>query len=267
MNKLFIIDLDDTLYPNLHYYVKPQINLLEYIVNKIDVPNKEICLKQINEMKSKAAEEGYSVRPIQKLLEEVNAEHILKHIIEEQTQLDIRLIKEKGFSIERFPSSFVHTLEAFYKDATDSEKLEVYNIGMEFTHVQPGLYDGVEETLEFLIEQKDDLILLTKGDPRLQVKKIQINNLDKWFRKTCIVDEKTVETFKDLGGGYNKNNVFSVGNSIKSDINGAVKIGYRAIYIPRDTWDYEVAAKIDSEKILTLSSFKEIKSVYHALKS
>jgi len=272
MNKQLIFDLDDTMYPCLHYYVVPIVNLLDYIINKRDDSDKKQCLSQIKILKAKVKKQGDYVKCVEDLLEEMDAEPILKNIAGRQTKIDIGLIKEynkkgRGFCIERFPVSFVLTLEKFYKNASASEEAEVTEIAKEFMEIKPGLYEGVEETLDFLVKKRDKLVLLTKGDPRLQNRKIKINNLDKWFKEIYIkLDKKTPRIFKTLGRGYKKDDVYSIGDSINSDINPALKAGYKAIHIPQNTWAFEAGGKISNPKrTFIFKSFKDIKINYSCL--
>jgi len=270
MNKLIISDLDNTLIPcSYTLYI---LNFLEYTINKRDDPNKKQCLNQIRVLKAKIKKQGHYVQRIEDLLKGINAEPILKEIVDKQTEIDINLINEynkkgKGFCLERFPDSFVLTLERFYKNASTSDKAEVIEIAKEFMNIKAGLYDGVEETLDFLVKQKDELVLLTKGDPKLQNKKIKINNLDRWFKEIYIrLDEKAPKIFEKLGRGYKKEEVYSIGDSINSDINPALKVGYKAIHIPQNTWAFEIGEKIICpERTLIFKSFKDIKENYSRL--
>ena len=186
-------------------------------------------------------------------------------------EIDVKLVNEfkkqkQGFCVARFPYSFLFTFKEFCQKSSFSDRMKAYDIGQEFMNIKPGLYEGVEETLDFLIQQNDSLVLLTKGDYNLQNKKIQINKLNRWFKEICIVHDKLPETFKELAEGYKPKDIYSIGDTIDSEINPALKAGFKAIHIPQQIWRYDEGAEIiDPEKTLIFKSFKDIKTNYYLL--
>lgn len=104
------------------------------------------------------------------------------------------------------------------------------------------LYDETVPVLDKLYKYFY-LVLYTHGDKEIQKKKILA--LDKktksYFLKIIILEQKnTVELRKvinDLKTPRRK--IWVVGNSIKSDINPALKLGLKAILIPQGSWKYE----------------------------
>jgi len=271
MNKRLIIDLDNTLFPCTRYYVDPVLNLMEYIVNKRNDSNKNKCLHQIQILKNEVDKQGNNVKHVDEMLEHSDSEIILKQIAKEQVKIDVKLVDEfkkqkQGFCAARFPYSFLFTFKEFCQKSSFSDRMKAYDIGQEFMNIKPGLYEGVEETLDFLVQQKDSLVLLTKGDYNLQNKKIQINKLNRWFKEICIVNDKLPETFKELAEGYKPKDIYSIGDTIDSEINPALKAGFKAIHIPQQIWRYDEGAEIiDPEKTLIFKSFKDIKTNYYLL--
>ena len=107
----------------------------------------------------------------------------------------------------------------------------------------PPIVDGVGETLVTLRNRGFRLVLLTKGIPELQFRRIESSGLQSHFDVVEIVDEKTadviVEILKSLK--VNPNWAWMVGNSMRSDILPGLAAGMRVIWIKTHTWEYERA--------------------------
>lgn len=219
MNKIYIFDFDDTLRFNIGDYNAALIRFQDWITNRI----------------------GPKCPHVADILK-------LEQSIDAQTARDLEAAKKPAFAMERFPTS----LQTAYKAISDrlgipysTEDLNTaYEIGMmafdEKRYNECGLAEGVVETLDFLVEQKDELILLTKGDKRVQEKKIQITGVNRWFGdEIFIVDRKDVQTLRNIVGISDKSKFYHVGNSLKSDILPALDAGINAIYIPFETWEFE----------------------------
>ncbi len=206
--KTFIFDYDDTLAPNTHYYGYAQIAFLEYILDRL----------------------GYKAPNLQSIM---NLE----------IEIDKNRVKKLGFSRKRFPGSLMETYKVICKSKnysfTNQELTEVYNIGKQAFDISPCLIDGAEEVLNFLLEKEDELILYTKGDKVIQQHKIDINHIQYWFKEIHIVNEKNKNDLEIIVGKRDKDRTFKVGNSIRSDVNPALEVGLKVIYIPCETWAYE----------------------------
>jgi putative hydrolase of the HAD superfamily len=123
------------------------------------------------------------------------------------------------------------------------------------------LRPGVEETLPYLAA-RHELILFTKGHPEEQRRKIERSGLGGYFRRTAVVREKDVPTYRDLIGSMalEPARVWVVGNSPRSDINPALEVGLNAVYIPHPrTWPLEQEPIRDGRgRLLVLDSFAEL---------
>jgi putative hydrolase of the HAD superfamily len=210
MNKTFIFDYDDTLAPNQHYYCYAQLKFVQYVLDKLRYKSPDV-----------------------------------QSIINTEVEIDVEHVKKYGFAKERFPNSFVEALKKIFDSRKypygKKERDEEYDIGMTAFDIQSGLTTGAEDVLNFLTQEKDELILYTKGDKSIQQKKLDINHLKKWFSqdKTYIVSEKNSSDLENIVGDRNKDQTFKVGNSIRSDVNPALEAGIKVIYIPCETWAYE----------------------------
>lgn len=212
MDKIWIFDLDDTLIPNQHCYDYAILKLVEWLIPTI----------------------GYRCP---------NTQNIVNLLV----SIDYAEVKTSGFGMERFPTSCAKTYEEICKTLeipiNEECSKTAYEIGLfayDYTLLEAnGLLPGAIKLLDFLKSNKDVLILLTKGDRELQNKKININNLKKYFDEIYIVDNKTVAQIETIIYEYGYRETYSVGNSIKSDIIPSLEAGCKVIYIPCETWQFE----------------------------
>jgi putative hydrolase of the HAD superfamily len=127
----------------------------------------------------------------------------------------------------------------------------------------PKILDGVPETLAYLI-QRHRLILFTKGEPAEQAAKVERSGLQGFFEFIEIVPEKDTETYSSLVKKHKivKSLGWMIGNSPRSDINPAMKIGLNAVYVPHQhTWQMEHEPVIaGSGKLIILPAFRELRS-------
>jgi len=249
MNKTFIFDLDDTLVRNVHKYSFCQMELIRHIIDRI----------------------GHRSPDAQT-------------IINMQVVIDKDNVSRFGFSKERFPKSCEETYRkiALSLGITDEEGAqEAYEIGYrvfnEKRWKELGVGDmipGAKDTLDFLMRQNDELLLLTKGDANAQAEKIQLNCLERYFGPIIgegihIVDKKDAVVVREVVGSRDKNRVWHVGNLIKSDVIPALNAGIKMIYVPCETWafekDHSGLESIDTTNLLTFDSILDIKRKYDSI--
>lgn len=172
MDKTFIFDYDDTLAWNQHDYSVALLRFTEWIIQKL-------------------SHRAPSVQTI------INLEE----------SIDNEAVKIMGFRMERFPTSFQETYKKICKTAgikpNENDLQTAYSIGIsafdEEKWKKQGLAEGAPETLDYLAQQNDELILLTKGDRRVQEKKLEATNCKRWFNNNiCIVDHKDSNTLLSI---------------------------------------------------------------------
>jgi putative hydrolase of the HAD superfamily len=276
--KNFLFDLDDTLYPNHYYYLLPQIKFVEYVCKKKGIIQQE--LEIIDFLKSYVVKNGFnSIHNLNFLAQQEFREQskFFTGIYEKQENIDVLNVAVYGFSMKRFPTSFRQALAHFQKEfgfeCTEADYITIENIAKEAFNIMPGLIEGAGQTLDFLLEQGDELFLVTKGDAELQQRKIEISGLGKWFARenTYIVEDKTNDVIKNIVNENNldKNRTYAVGNSAGSDITPAILNGLFAIYIPVSTWKYEREKPLpESDRIFVFENgITEIQKNYQRLKT
>ncbi len=242
MDKTFIFDYDDTLAYNMIDYSLAELSFLEFIIDRL----------------------GPRAPGIQEL---INLE----------VQIDKNAVAEMGFSSKRFPTSLRETYREICRTLRiipkEKDLQTAYDIGRtafdEFNWKKRGFIEGAEETLDFLIKQNDELMLLTKGDYEIQAKKISTTGCRKWFGdKVYIVPNKDKQAVLGAVGERNKSRVWLVGNSIKSDVGPALEAEIGVVYIPFETWAWEKEHKGRPEhpRLKVFESIIEIKQKYGEIK-
>ena len=144
-------------------------------------------------------------------------------------------VRLNGYGGENFVQSLKETYLYFggHAGQAESEMITIDEMAMQVRCHPIQLLEGVGESLEIL-SLRHQTILLTKGNPDEQTRKIERRQLPK--RDTCMV-----------------------GNSPKSDINPAVAAGIRAFYIPHaQTWEMEREELHISDQIIILERFSEL---------
>lgn len=225
-NFTLLIDADDTLWENNRYFEDVINKLVSILINNFTLKEekiKELIWKheRINAKKYGYGSNSFAIS--------------LKAVVDE-------LVKQSnGFNKE------IHKL-------IDIESKFVYNHPINF-------FNGVKKHLE-LLYTKYNLILVTKGNEKEQLNKIEKAEIKHLFQNIEILPEKNEKAYKDIVKKYNLNKKFTymIGNSPKSDINPAKRIGLNTILIPYYlTWELDQAEIIKGEpKTVILDSFTQI---------
>ncbi len=117
------------------------------------------------------------------------------------------------------------------------------------------LIGGVPETLEYL-SMRHDLTLFTKGNAEEQKLKLDRSGLGIYFGHTAIVKEKDASSYKALlhERGLDPERTWMIGNSPKSDINPALEVGIKAVFVPH---------LLDGgDRLLRLERFEELREYF-----
>jgi putative hydrolase of the HAD superfamily len=147
------------------------------------------------------------------------------------------------------------------RPATDAEAREIEELAAALVFDEVELVPGVASTLAEL-GARHDLVLLTKGGPAEQQRKIDASNLAHHFTSVHIVAEKRAETYRALVAelGLVPASTWMIGNSPRSDILPARAAGLGAVFIPNPhTWALE-EEELDpaDDGVLHLRHFREL---------
>jgi putative hydrolase of the HAD superfamily len=184
----------------------------------------------------------------------------IRHILNETERKNIR---QYGYGVRSFGRSLEETYLKLADKMVRRETLaQIHGRVMELERTPPQILDGVPETLAYLTE-RHRLILFTKGEPAEQAAKVERSGLQGFFEFIEIVSEKDTETYGSLVRKYKivKSQGWMIGNSPRSDINPAMKIGLNAVYIPHpQTWQIEhepIMAGVG--KLVIVPAFRELR--------
>ena len=185
----------------------------------------------------------------------------IRHILNETERKNIR---QYGYGVRSFGRSLEETYLKLADRMVRRETLaQIHKRVVELERTPPKILDGVPETLAYLTE-RHRLILFTKGEPAEQAAKVERSGLQGFFEFIEIVSEKDPDTYGSLVKKHKivKSQGWMIGNSPRSDINPALKIGLNAVYIPHQhTWQLEhEPVMAGSGKLVIVPSFRELRS-------
>jgi len=185
----------------------------------------------------------------------------IRHILNETERKNIR---QYGYGVRCFGRSLEETYMKLAEQMAVRETVKIIKERvLELERTPPKIMDGVPETLAYLAE-RHRLILFSKGEAAEQAAKVERSGLQGFFEFIEIVPEKDHETYGKLVHKHKivKSQGWMIGNSPRSDINPAMKIGLNAVYIPhQDTWQLEhepVVAGVG--KLVILPAFRELRT-------
>jgi len=119
--------------------------------------------------------------------------------------------------------------------------------------------DSIEVLSELARYGRYELHLMTAGGNDIQQRKLDITDLGKYFATIHFLpDGNKKKVLQEAVEQFGKNYVASVGNSIRTDINPALELGLKAIYIPRGSWNYLLKVDPINNDFVTLDSISKV---------
>lgn len=221
-----ILDADDTLWENNIFYVEAERD----IVNLIE-------------------EAGFSRKEISRRFDEAE-----RHVVEKY-----------GYGSKNFILILEELYHYYLRDKYSKEReerfQEIVKRFQEHPNRTPLLFPGVKETLKEL-GKRYHLYILTKGNYEEQLNKITLSGLMDLVDDYFIAEEKNDDYYRNIleQRKWKAERCCMVGNSPKSDINPALRLGMYAVYIPYEhTWkmDNETLQNSD-DHLITLQKFNEL---------
>ena len=144
---------------------------------------------------------------------------------------------------------------------------QIIDLGKRLLQIDATPLEGVEKTLARIKEmRKYKLAVFTKGELQDQENKLWRSGLGRYFDVVSIVSDKTPEAYRRLCKELEvtPEQLLMVGNSFKSDIAPALKIGASAVHIPfHTTWAHEKIEEYEHPKLRRISRFEELEEVLH----
>lgn len=167
----------------------------------------------------------------------------------------------RGYGSAAFALNLRETYLKLAERAPSEEELSaVEDLGHRIREEPLQLIAGVPDTLAELSE-RNQLILVTKGQRDEQLIKVEASGLRAYFSEVVVVPEKEVATYRNLVDEHllDAERTWMVGNSPRSDINPALSAGLGAVYVPHPaTWRLEHEEVMAGERLLVLESFSQL---------
>ncbi|SRR6266540_116088 len=180
-------------------------------------------------------------------------------------QVDAENVKTMGFSMHRFPRSMQDVYKYFciQNNYTIDPAIcdQILRIGYSVFDNEPVLMPGARDVLEQL-SKLYDLYLFTSGDLEIQKRKLAQVKILPFFRKSFIKERKDESELSNIieSEALDIKRSWMIGNSPRSDINPALKVGLRCIWIRGGTWEYDEEILVEGQ-VWAVSSLLEIPSI------
>lgn len=167
-------------------------------------------------------------------------------LLEAVDRFDVERVKKAGyFAAHCFPGALGDAYKYCCRlkgiDADPVLLEEVVRMGWSVYYEKPQLIAGAELVLQEL-QKCFSLVLLTKGEELIQRRRVRESGLEKYFARIVVTGDKDAALFKRVveESAGNVEEAWSVGNSIRSDINPALAAGMQAIHFTGGcTWHFE----------------------------
>lgn len=164
-----------------------------------------------------------------------------------------------GYGIKGYVLSMVETAINVSGGTASLKRIDkILQIGKELIQKPIELLDGVEDTLQAL-HGKYKLVVATKGDLKDQHRKLHDSGLGHYFHHIEVMSDKNEADYKKLLKRLEiePDELFMIGNSLKSDVLPVLNIGGHACHVPfHTTWAHEMI-----EHEIKHDNFREIKKI------
>lgn len=165
------------------------------------------------------------------------------------------LPKEKRYMPSRVATSWMNAYEEIAKSKDIPVRPHIKRLlwSLVMTNYDPPYYviPGVIETLKEMRSRGYDLQVITVGHENIQRRKLTTTHLIKYFNKYHVVPADKKAVLEEISNEYGKENITMIGNSMRSDVNPALELGIKVIYIPKGSWSKFKAEPINSNYIET----------------
>ncbi|WP_138493498.1 HAD family hydrolase [Paenibacillus pinistramenti] len=188
-----------------------------------------------------------------------------------QIEIDVAGVQQVGFASHHFPHSLVETYRYFASllghPSSQMEEARISKLGLSVYEQLVEPYPGMIETLDVLKAQGHDLYLYTGGETAIQQRKIDQMKLDVYFEdRIYIRQHKNVEALEEIISNhqFDRSRTWMIGNSLRTDIEPAIKAGINSIYIKQpDEWVYNIIELKPAKNttMYTVSSLVEVADV------
>ncbi len=239
-------------------------------------------MEKIKNVKAIAFDADDTLWALQNYFEEVEHEYCEllaeygkeKEISAALFETETKNMPDLGYGCKAFTISLVENAVKVSHGKVEANVIaQILDLGKSLLHLDAKPLEGVEETLARIREMKQDglvqnknkrkykLAVFTKGELMDQENKLWRSGLQRYFDVVSIVSDKKPEAYRHLCKDLEvePEELLMVGNSFKSDIAPALKIGASAVHIPfSTTWAHEKIEEFEHPKLRRISRFEEL---------
>lgn len=176
-----------------------------------------------------------------------------------------------GYGSKAFTISVLETALAItHGEAPTALLAELLAMGKAVSDMPATPLPGVCDTLRWVRDcgreagHAPRMVVFTKGEPLEQENKLERSGLKPFFDDMEIVSTKGEREFLNLCDRLHiqPEEMLMVGNSFKSDIAPALRIGAYAVHIPfHVVWQLEHSEEFDHERLVRLDRFEELRNL------
>lgn len=185
-------------------------------------------------------------------------------------EIEMGNVRYYGYGIKSFILSMIEAALELSQGSVAIEKIgAILGFAREMLSAEVRLIDGVGETLASLT-QSHSLMLITKGDPAEQMRKIEDSGLGVYFRWVEVVADKSPVVYRGIleRYGIQAERFLMVGNSLRSDILPVLEIGGHAVLVPyANTWTHEMNVGEIAYEYVTLPDLRQLPGYVQGLQT
>lgn len=176
-------------------------------------------------------------------------------------------MQELGYGCKAFTLSLVENAVKISDGRIPAwQLLQIQDLGRSLLRLSATPLPEVKETLETLREHVPHplMIVFTKGEIDDQQHKLERSGLASLFDDIVVVADKTDEEYLRLCSRYGigPEEMLSVGNSFKSDIEPVLRLGGLGVHIPfKHLWAHERTEEYEHPRLSTISHFGKLLEV------
>lgn len=229
-------------------------------------------MKKLDKIKAIAFDADDTLWALQNYFEDVEHEYCEllsdfgseKEISAALFDMEAKNMSDLGYGCKAFTISLVENAIKVSRGKVEANVIaQIVDLGKSLLHLDAKPLEGVEQTLARIREMKEKykLAVFTKGELMDQENKLWRSGLQRYFDVVSIVSDKKPEAYRRLCKELEvqPDELLMVGNSFKSDVAPALKIGASAVHIPfHTTWAHEKVEEFEHPKLRRIKRFEEL---------
>ncbi|ANT59950.1 HAD family hydrolase [Salipiger sp. CCB-MM3] len=197
------------------------------------------------------------------------ADHVARdHLDARLLEAEKRNIGHYGFGVKGFVLSMIETAVEVTEGRVPGTVIgQILSYGQDMLAHPIELLPHAQDAVEALAPDHH-LVLITKGDLLHQERKLAQSGLGEMFDRVEIVSDKQPQTYARIfaacPGGPEA--AMMVGNSLKSDVNPAIRAGSWGVFVPQDlAWSLEHDDRLDHPRFREIPHLGALAQLVHAI--